>query len=201
MRCPALVLICFCLRSPQWQNRRHLPESGAPAFAPRLHPVLAALAEAFRLSLCPHKLQELNASHIHSDLNDLRCSPQSYIQQALQTGPPDAADGRLASVRGSVAAGLLQHAPGLEEALSGLDGPGWRRSGGYLCHAHAGKLGCLRHEHHGSHTSVELSATAYVADCAWASEIGDANLQLHLSALQAAVAEAPGHLQWQAGNG
>lgn len=25
-------------------------------------------AEAFRLSLCPHKLQELNASHIHSDI-------------------------------------------------------------------------------------------------------------------------------------
>ncbi len=201
MRCPALVLICFCLRSPQWQNRRHLPESGAPAFAPRLHPVLAALGRGLQTLALSSQAPRAERFTYTQRPHDLRCSPQSYIQQALQTGPPDAADGRLASVRGSVAAGLLQHAPGLEEALSGLDGPGWRRSGGYLCHAHAGKLGCLRHEHHGSHTSVELSATAYVADCAWASEIGDANLQLHLSALQAAVAEAPGHLQWQAGNG
>ncbi|KAG1933660.1 protein zyg-11 homolog isoform X1 [Pimephales promelas] len=46
-------------------------------------------AEAFRLALCPHKLQELNASHIHSDLtiSDILHSITSSkaCRQGLQT--------------------------------------------------------------------------------------------------------------------
>ncbi|XP_055057547.2 protein zyg-11 homolog isoform X3 [Misgurnus anguillicaudatus] len=46
-------------------------------------------AEAFRLSLCPHKLQELNASHIHSDItiSDILQSLSSNkdCRQGLQT--------------------------------------------------------------------------------------------------------------------
>ncbi|XP_065133113.1 protein zyg-11 homolog [Paramisgurnus dabryanus] len=46
-------------------------------------------AEAFRLSLCPHKLQELNASHIHSDItiSDILHSLSSNkdCRQGLQT--------------------------------------------------------------------------------------------------------------------
>ncbi len=46
-------------------------------------------AEAFRLSLCPHKLQELNASHIHSDLtiSDVlhNLTSNKLCRQGLQT--------------------------------------------------------------------------------------------------------------------
>uniref|UniRef100_A0A673LU06 Uncharacterized protein n=1 Tax=Sinocyclocheilus rhinocerous TaxID=307959 RepID=A0A673LU06_9TELE len=46
-------------------------------------------AEAFRLSLCPHKLQELKASHIHSDvtISDVLHSLTSneLCRQGLQT--------------------------------------------------------------------------------------------------------------------